>query len=183
MNDTIVKNHNERVKKDDITYFIGDFAFYASKYKEFRGEGMKYDPDELLKTMNGKFEFIDGNHDKESNKVCNKIHKMILHLGGMFIELIHNPKHCTIEDENIYYPLHLCGHVHHHYFTKEIVNANGKPAFVINVGVDLHNFYPWGFQELLRIYFHWQKNHKQRKDINLWIKQSRDKLRALSSRT
>jgi len=31
MNRTIIKKHNERVKKDDIVYFLGDFCFRNSR--------------------------------------------------------------------------------------------------------------------------------------------------------
>ena len=42
MEDTIVNNHNSRVKPNDTVFFLGDFCFTNSKGgKKGEGEGIK----------------------------------------------------------------------------------------------------------------------------------------------
>jgi len=53
MNKTIIKNHNEVVAKEDVTYHLGDFAFIRH-WK---------DAAHILKSLNGRHILILGNHD------------------------------------------------------------------------------------------------------------------------
>lgn len=52
MNDTIIKNWNERVGKDDIVFHLGDFAMHPRSAI----------PD-LVKALNGQIVLVAGNHD------------------------------------------------------------------------------------------------------------------------
>lgn len=151
MNEIIIKRHNERVKKTDEIYFLGDFGFFASRNRAFRGEGQPFDPTILLNQMNGKWHMIMGNHDKTTNKLNIRTKEIILHIGGMDIQLIHNPTYAKID-----YPLILVGHVHVSWLCKEL-NYCGKTSLMINVGVDKHEFYPWEWRELQTIYDRWKR--------------------------
>lgn len=169
MNNEIIRRHNERVKKEDLVYFLGDLGFYASKQKEFRGEGMNRNVIELLEQMNGNFVRLAGNHCKRSNKTHIPTHRIVLSHGGIFINLVHRPQDTVIEDEQHYYPLTIHGHVHGAYKTKEI--ENNKIVLLINVSVETHNYYPYSFDEIMEIYFRWLNNHPRKKEIWNWIKE------------
>ena len=151
MNKTIIDNHNSRVKENDTIIFLGDFGFFASKNKTNRGEGQPYNPDELLEQMNGhKWTFIKGNHDKHSNKLKTDIHYICINKKNLHIQCIHNP-----ENANLNFDLILCGHVHNAWKAKE-VQFNNKKILFINVSVDVWNFYPIRFDEILSIYYKWK---------------------------
>lgn len=52
MHDTIIKNWNSVVSKNDVVFYLGDLIF-----------GRKEWADDILKQLNGKIHFIMGNHD------------------------------------------------------------------------------------------------------------------------
>ena len=54
MNRAIIERHNEIVGEDDLTYFLGDFAFCSPE------QAMKY-----MARMNGKKILVHGNHDRK----------------------------------------------------------------------------------------------------------------------
>lgn len=152
MNNKIIQKHNERVTDDDTVYFLGDLGFYASKQRAFRGEGQPYSPDELLNKMNGKqWFYVQGNHDKASNKFKPKADTIILNQNGLRIQLIHNPKYAKID-----YDLILCGHVHNSWKVKEL-HYCGETRLIINVGCCVWNYYPVKLDEILVIYYKWKK--------------------------
>jgi len=152
MNSTIIRKHNERVKEEDKVYFLGDFGFYASRNKALRGEGEPIKALDSLKQLNGHFTMIKGNHDKNANKLNIKLTEAVLEMGGLKIQLLHNPKNA-----NIKYDLILAGHVHNKWTVKEIYNDN-KKALIINVGVDVWNFFPISWDEIQGLYLKWHNN-------------------------
>ena len=174
MNHIIIKKHNERVKKNDIVYFLGDWAFYASKYAKHRGEGMPIRVEEIQKQMNGNFISLRGNHDKSQNKLNISNHRIILNKGGMYIGLTHRPKDVILYDYQYYYPLNICGHIHSKWKTLEI-KKNGYVGLLINVSVETNNYYPYSFNEIMSIYWRWLNNHPQKKDIQKKIKQANNR--------
>jgi calcineurin-like phosphoesterase family protein len=54
MNEQMIQRWNKQVKKDDIVYHLGDFAF-----------GKIDKIENILKSLNGRKRFINGNHDAE----------------------------------------------------------------------------------------------------------------------
>jgi calcineurin-like phosphoesterase family protein len=160
MNTQIIKNHNERVKDDDTIYFLGDFGFFASENREFRGEGKPYQPSDFLNKMKGTYwYFLRGNHDKRSNKFYPKAETIIINQNGLRIQLIHDPIYAKIE-----YDFILCGHVHNNWKAKELQYC-GQTKLILNVCVDVWNFYPVKLDELLTIYYKWQK---EREKLQRW---------------
>jgi calcineurin-like phosphoesterase family protein len=160
MNSTIIRNHNQRVSDDDTVYFLGDFGFFASRNKAINGEGEPYNPEEMLSKMNGKnWYFIQGNHDKSSNKFKPKADTIILNQHGLRIQLIHDPQYAKID-----YDLILCGHVHNYFKVKELF-YNGQSRLIINCSVDVWDYNPIKLDEILSIYHRWKK---ERNSIKKW---------------
>lgn len=145
MNETIITRHNERVKDNDIVYFLGDFAFYASKAKQFRGEGMPIRAEEIAKQLKGRWVWVKGNHDKSENKINIPNHRIILNKGGIYINLVHRLQDTIIYDYSYYYPLTLCGHAHCFDDKTEVLTNNGwRNLDTINltdkpISLDLNN--------------------------------------------
>lgn len=160
MHSEIIRKHNERVTNDDTIFFLGDLGFYSSINRAFRGEGQPNDPDELLSKMNGKYwNFVRGNHDRNSNKFKPKTELMILNQNGLRIQLIHDPLYANID-----YDLILCGHIHCAWKVKE-VHYLGQSRLIINVGVPVWNYYPVKLDEILSIYYKWKA---ERSKIKRW---------------
>lgn len=69
MNETLIRNFNERVKEDDQVYFLGDFCFRNSKNSVKRGEGDIHKASYYREQLNCKnIVFLKGNHDCFSKK-------------------------------------------------------------------------------------------------------------------
>lgn len=132
MNETIIRKHNERVKPEDTVFFLGDFIFKGGK----EGGVEKY----LLfeKRLNGKFIFIEGNHDN-NNSLKTIITKMYIHYGSKTICMTHRPEHA---DPSV--PLNFCGHVHDKYKIKRL----SDDSLIINFSVDVWNYYPVSFKQI-----------------------------------
>jgi calcineurin-like phosphoesterase family protein len=165
MNKELIKRFNERIKQNDTCIIVGDFCFKNSPNGK-EGEGVPIHSKNYIKQLNGNLIFVRGNHDRQ-NSVNTKIERLILKIGGIYINVCHNPENSVIEDDK-YYPLNLVGHVHTSWKTKEITK-NGKFSLMINVGVDLNNFRPYTFDELKAIYDQWYTKHPARKSINKLI--------------
>jgi len=132
MNETIIRKHNERVKPDDTVFFLGDFIFKGGneggveKYRQFE------------KRLNGKYIFIKGNHDR-NNSLRTIITKMYIHYGGKDICMAHRA-----EDADLNVPWNFCGHVHEKYKVKRL-NEN---SLIVNLSVEVWNYYPVSFEEI-----------------------------------
>jgi calcineurin-like phosphoesterase family protein len=138
MNSEIIKRINERVKNPDDTLFIvGDFYFRNSKGGKQGGtENSEY----WINQINGRKVFIRGNHDY-NNKLKTKIINLTVDLGEFLANVVHDP--------NFYNPkylLNICGHVHTEWKSK-FINEN----LLINVGVDVWNFYPVNIREITNL--------------------------------
>ena len=141
MNNEIIKRWNEKVKPEDTIYFLGDFFFKNSK----KGNGDIYKFDYYDSKLNGKKIYIKGNHE-HSNDVKSHITALILEFGGVEVYCTHRP-----QDSNNNFKLNLCGHVHEKWKSREDTKF-GATTVLINVGVDVWNFYPVSIQEILNEY-------------------------------
>jgi len=145
MNRTIIRNHNSRVKPEDTVFFLGDFCFKNSKGGK-EGEGALENAQYYLNQLNGNFVFIKGNHD-DNNSLKTCISGCVINLGGQDIYLTHRP-----EDIEPNIKLNFVGHVHESWkFKRE------KGVDMINVGVDVNNFMPVTFNEIMNEYNKWKK--------------------------
>ena len=149
MNKSIIRNHNQRVKPDDIIYYLGDFCFRNTPGGE-EGEGAIHKAKFYLKQLNGRFVFIQGNHDKNNSLKTIQLAGLI-HIGGHKIWMIHNPK-----DFNKQFRINFVGHVHENWKFKR---QNGID--LINVGVDVWRFMPVTFNEIISEYTKWIKGGRK----------------------
>ena len=149
MNSEIICRWNERVKQDDIVFHIGDFCFRNSKGGK-KGEGTTTKAKEYESKLNGKIIFIKGNHDR-NNSLKTITEKLTIGYGRKRINLVHNPIHV---DPN--YKINFVGHVHNRWAIKRIKTHFGFTD-AINVGVDVWDFRPVKFEELMKRYHKWKR--------------------------
>jgi calcineurin-like phosphoesterase family protein len=149
MNDTIIRNHNERVKPGDIVYFAGDFCFRNSPGGK-QGEGIIHKADYYKKQLNGDMIFIKGNHDR-NNSLKTNVEKVYIQYGGHKICIVHNPVHADSTTE-----LNFVGHVHEKWKFRHLSTT----SYMINIGVDVWRFKPITFEEIMREFKHWRRNAK-----------------------
>ncbi len=136
MNNTLIRNWNERVKDNDIVIFAGDFCF---KSNANRGEGESKKAEYWINQLKGKKIFIKGNHDKKSNSLKTNILSLLIEIAKIKIYVVHKPEHY-----NSNYKINFCGHIHDHWLTKR----KGK-TLLINVGVDVWNYYPVTWNDIV----------------------------------
>jgi calcineurin-like phosphoesterase family protein len=165
MNKEMIRRFNERVKEEDTCIIVGDFCFKNSPHGK-EGEGLPVHAKNYIKQLNGIKVFVRGNHDR-NNSVQTKIERLVLKVGGIYINVCHKPDDAIVFDDK-YYSLNLVGHVHNAWKTREIIK-NGKISLMINVGVTTNNYYPYTFDEIKAIYDKWLSAHPQRKNINKLI--------------
>lgn len=139
MDKRLIKNWNERVKKDDMVIVIGDFCFKNSAGGK-EGEGTTKNYKHYSEQLNGNIVFIRGNHDR-NNSVKTRIKSLVFEYGGLEYFCTHRP-----EDRNPYYSINLVGHVHNAWKNK-IAELH---CLLINVGVDVNNFRPVSMEEITK---------------------------------
>jgi len=153
MNETLIRNFNERVKENDQAYFLGDFCFKNSLGGK-AGEGLPQNAEYFTRQLKCRnIIFIKGNHDR-NNSLKTPIEKVVIKLGGERINLVHNPAHFDPD-----YNINLVGHVHQLWKFKRILTNLNKRGYtdLINVGVDVNNFHPMSFEEIIRDYSRWRR--------------------------
>jgi calcineurin-like phosphoesterase family protein len=150
MNKQIIKRHNERVNPEDTVFHIGDFCF---KSANDRGNGQNIKYDYWLSQLNGNIILLQGNHDLH-NSVKTKIQSIIIKIGKQYIELVHDPEHISGRTN-----IALVGHVHQNWECKRIVKGC---SFIdcVNVGVDVFDFKPVTWEEILKRLHQWRRKEK-----------------------
>jgi len=143
MDKTIIRNHNSRVKPNDTVYFLGDFCFRNTN-KDRKAE-------RYIKKLNGRFVFIRGNHDN-NNSLKTRLYACIINMGNMSIFLVHNPI-------NYMKNYHMTFHGHVHGLWKFKYEKDNHP--LVNVGVDVWNFMPVTFNEIMKEFQRWKKIENQ----------------------
>ena len=144
MNETIITKWNNKVKKGDIVYILGDVGLPKTKQDID-------DIVELLHRLNGEKVLIIGNHDKDLLKSYE--FRCCFTNIQPYLETKDNGKkvcmfHYPIEEWNGVHreSIHLYGHVHNSNIgLKDIKNR-------YNVGVDVNDFEPKTLEELIRKY-------------------------------
>lgn len=142
MDETIIRNWNKRVGKDDFVIFLGDFAYKSA-----------IQPKNYISRLNGHIVFVQGNHDLN---LGSPIQHLIINTMQEDIYCVHDPK-----DFSSAYSLNLVGHVHQNWKVKKIYET-----FLVNVGVDCWGFSPVSIEEILKAKYdfekEWQKKWKRK---------------------
>lgn len=150
MNETLIKNWNERVGPNDTIFHLGDFAWGGSEVWN-----------SIIQQLNGKKYLILGNHDEKN-----------IRQGYMrYFEWVGYQAHIIIENRSIYlnhYPFlcyggsyrnekdlvwQLFGHVHSKPGSNglDINRLTNLFPSQYDVGVDNNNYYPVSFHEVQTI--------------------------------
>lgn len=135
----VVDRFNSRVSKGDVTAFLGDFCFDTRRFREF------------LLALNGKFIFIQGNHDRDFMKFLAKPDPEV---QAKIVSIVPGFLNTKIGD----HPVTLCHfamkswekshfnawhlHGHHHYQT----DFGGK---TLNVAMDCTGCFPLSDAEVI----------------------------------
>ncbi len=142
MHDTIVRNWNGVVGGNDVTYVLGDMAL-----------GKIEDLEPIIERLNGTIVLVRGNHDKSPRRlmeacpslklIFNNLH-MTKYIGDKGYKVF--MRHFPPSDPNDWgkkygADVFLHGHVH---------EAYSRRGMAINVGVDVRDFRPQTFEELIR---------------------------------
>jgi calcineurin-like phosphoesterase family protein len=152
MNSLIINNFNQKVKEDDMVFFLGDFVFRSGTK---RGEGEKDKPEDFIKQLKCKnIVFIQGNHDK-NNSLKTIIQKITIKHGGKRICLVHNPEFCDIN-----YDFNIVGHVHDKWKFKRFIKGEAITD-CCNVSVEQWNYYPVDINDINKAYTEWLKHEKK----------------------
>lgn len=134
MNDVMITRWNEVVRPKDIVYHLGDFT-------------LGNDANDILSCLHGDIRFVvpDFHHDQRWIKTGFYVTGVellpplyVVTIHDVVVVLCHYP--IAVWDRKHYGSWHLYGHVHYKEFK--------LPGFSMNVGVDLHNFYPISFDEI-----------------------------------
>jgi calcineurin-like phosphoesterase family protein len=122
MNDRIISNHNEVVKKGDVVYHLGDFTLEKDAWK-------------YLKHLNGVHNFVKGSHDIWMKNQYPYLRE--IKYKKQNITLCHYAMRRWAKSH--YGSWQLYGHSHGH------LEPIGKQW---DVGVDANNFYPVSFDQI-----------------------------------
>ena len=128
MNKEIIKRYNEKIKKEDTVFHIGDFSFGSEDFSN---------------KFNGTIIKLKGNHDKKQSTIMN----INLSYNGQNIFLTHRPKHYSQNHK-----FNLVGHIHNKWKFRTIYGI-----YLINVGVDVWNFTPVSFDEIMKELKTWNR--------------------------
>ncbi len=136
MNEAMIKKHNERVRPSHTVFHVGDFKFGANGPNTY----------ELTKMLNGNHVFIWGNHDR-NNGTNTPLKYAIIKTYGLVILLAHHPEEALMMMTNGGIDMAFTGHVHRNWQFRENM---------VNVGVDVWNFYPVDAKQILKAYGNWK---------------------------
>jgi calcineurin-like phosphoesterase family protein len=133
MNESLIKNWNERVKEEDFVFHLGDFGFGGRSLLK-----------QIFNQLNGTIYLIQGNHDKNNVRINSNILSSVIKIGRYTVKLQHDPY--TIQDyTNINFV--ICGHMHKSW-KHETING----IIHINVGVDVWDYKVVRMDEVIDYY-------------------------------
>lgn len=138
----IIKNWNRTIKKRDIVYVLGDFVMECPKNIA-----------DYVKKLNGEIRIVGGNHD---DKKCCKVYS---ELGIPVLGVLEYRKfvctHIPIHPEEVqYYRGNIHGHIHTKLDrdTNELYIPEGYGDKYFNVNIELNNYTPVLFENILKYY-------------------------------
>ena len=149
MNARIIDNINRKMKKNDVLYIVGDFAF-RSKQRS---------PVEYLEAIEPKKILILGNHDKDwlKNLSSEQIAQHFLGVyeqysvkkNGIELHFNHFPQLAWNRSHYFAQSFSICGHIHNARDTSDAARLFPAVRCQFNAGVDVNGFEPVTFEELV----------------------------------
>jgi calcineurin-like phosphoesterase family protein len=142
MNETIIKNWNAAINKNDIVYHLGDIGFPTPQHN-VKGQKLI----EIINKLNGEIILIKGNHDHTStikqikSKIISYQDELILDINNDLILVLNH--YYSSKPNKKYWSLY--GHNH---TTQTPVNKKYK---TINVGVDAWSFSPISLNTIINL--------------------------------
>jgi calcineurin-like phosphoesterase family protein len=147
MDETLIKNINERVDAEDTLFFLGDFCMKKSSEAS---DSPKNAFDYYRGQINCKnIVFIEGNHDGR-NGVKSIIQSLVIQYGGKRIFMTHDPKYAN-ED----YLINFCGHVHEKWDFQKL----GKKSVIVNLSVEKWDYRPVNINEIFSKLADWKRKN------------------------
>jgi calcineurin-like phosphoesterase family protein len=143
MHDVLITRHNEVVSEEDTVWGLGDMFMLAAE--------RQYQAGKIIEKLNGQQHLVLGSHDefKPFNYIkmgITSVHtSMWLERDGYKFVLAHDPSIYTIVQNMGEKTYMLCGHVHNLF--KHLLPEKR----VINVGVDVWDYRPVSFEEILKL--------------------------------
>jgi calcineurin-like phosphoesterase family protein len=138
MNEAIIKNWNEDVKRGDSVYHLGDFGWH--------------DSEPILRRLNGQKFLIIGSHDAEAKRLKKYFNQLIhikeIKVDGQVVVMSHTAM--RVWEKSHYGSWHLFGHSH------GCLPPWGKS---FDVGVDAHDFRPWSWEQVVEKMKTLEENH------------------------
>jgi calcineurin-like phosphoesterase family protein len=148
MNRVLVANWNAKVGVRDTVYILGDLFYRFNGY-----------PINILKKLNGKKHLLVGNHDKSWMKqvALDKFFESVsdvltVEIDGRKCVLCHYP---MLDFEGDYM---IHGHIHNSQHRDEHFEIWRSFDMMLNAGVDIHDFAPVSFEELVENNFKFRKS-------------------------
>lgn len=152
MDNTLIKNWNDKVKKKDTVYLIGDLSWHSAEITN-----------DILSMLHGKIHWIKGNHDhyllKDKNFNINRFESI-----KDYDEIKYNKQRIIL----FHYPIaswnaafhgstHIHGHIHNNENEYIILNDHIKQN-MYNVSVEMIDYTPITLDELKK---HKGKNNNE----------------------
>lgn len=141
MTDDLIDNWNSVIGKNDHVYYLGDFAFVKDIDSLNR----------LTERINGRIHLIRGNHDhrivRKSNRFEDVSDLKTVEINGKIVVLCHYA--LAVWDRKHYGSWCLCGHSHGTY--KPALPGNIENGLILDVGVDVWNYYPISFDKVYEV--------------------------------
>lgn len=155
MDEALISKWNAKVKGNDTVYIIGDLIYKSQT------------PEKYLKQLNGRKILIRGNHDEgwlsliDADQYFSSVTSLLeVSLFDRMVTLCHYPmlewRNSRKDGKKLGYLIH--GHIHNRVEVKYDVLFSAPNA--LNAGVDINNFEPVTFEELI------ENNTKYKKSLS-----------------
>ncbi len=148
MNSVIIDNINQRMKRSDTLYIVGDFSFRS-----------KASPIEYLERIKPKKILIVGNHDRDWLKKLSEDEKARYFLGvydqhtvkkqGIELHLNHYPRLAWNRSHFFAQSFSIVGHIHNMRESTVAARLFPEVRCQFNAGVEVNGFRPVTFEELV----------------------------------
>jgi calcineurin-like phosphoesterase family protein len=145
MDEVLIENWNKIVSFKDTVYFLGDFCFGDAK--------------ELINKLNGRIEFIHGNHDRSLKGIAPFKAVLEMKFDDKFIVMCHYSM--RVWNKSHYNSYHIFGHSH------GTLEGVGKS---FDVGVDSWNFTPITLEQVIEKMDTLPDNFNKLRDIDAHYK-------------